>query len=178
MAIFTESTCLNWFHESENHGINFANKYVQIQDSKNILDDNKIVSTINSAFPKFKAAFTKVVKDNFNEFYHNPDGSYEYNMNTPEKVLKLAYLSWILINTNKHKNNQIFGYITWEPESPKYRDIISILQLKKGFIDEDDCMSLYFNIKDDPTSSKRMLNFYIEFSHSGNMRITDIDFDR
>ena len=61
---------------------------------------------------------------------------------------------------------------------PKYRDIISILQLKKGFIDEDDCMSLYFNIKDDPTSSKRMLNFYIEFSHSGNMRITDIDFDR
>ena len=140
MAIFTESTCLNWFHESENHGINFANKYVQIQDSKNILDDNKIVSTINSAFPKFKAAFTKFVKDNFNEFYHNPDGSYEYNMNTPEKVLKLAYLSWILINTNKHKNNQIFGYITWEPESDDYSE-------RYKFFD-DRAISVYFEIND------------------------------
>lgn len=61
---------------------------------------------------------------------------------------------------------------------PKYQDIIFILQLKKGFIDEDDCLILYFNIKDDPTDSKRMLNFYIEFSHSGNMRIINIDFDR
>ena len=61
---------------------------------------------------------------------------------------------------------------------PKYKDIIPILQLKKGFIDEDDCMALYFNIKDDPTSKKRILNLYIEFSNSGNMRITDIDFDR
>ena len=61
---------------------------------------------------------------------------------------------------------------------PKYQDIIPILQLKKGFIDEDDCMALYFNIKDDPTSKKRILNLYIEFSNSGNMRIADIDFDR
>ena len=60
----------------------------------------------------------------------------------------------------------------------KYQDIIPILQLKKGFIDEDDCMALYFNIKDDPTSKKKILNLYIEFSNSGNMRITDIDFDR
>lgn len=61
---------------------------------------------------------------------------------------------------------------------PKYQDIIPILQLKKGFIDEDNCMALYFNIKDDPTSKKRTLNLYIEFSNSGNMRIADIDFDR
>ena len=60
----------------------------------------------------------------------------------------------------------------------KYQDIIPILQLKKGFIDEDNCMGLYFNIKDDPTSKKRVLNLYIEFSSSGNMKIIDIDFDR
>jgi hypothetical protein len=138
VAIFTESTCLNWLHESENYGINFANKYTQIQDFKNILDDKKIVSTINSAFPKFKATFTKFIKDNFNEFYYNSDGSYEYNINTPEKVLKLAYLSWILVNINKHKNDQIFGYITWEPESDDYSE-------RHKFFD-DRAISVYFEI--------------------------------
>lgn len=44
---------------------------------------------------------------------------------------------------------------------PKYKDIIPIFQFKKGFIDEDGCLSIYFNIKDDPTGSKRMLNLYI-----------------
>ena len=43
MAIFTESTCLNWFNESENYGINFAGKYTRVDDYKNILKDKKIV---------------------------------------------------------------------------------------------------------------------------------------
>lgn len=34
MAIFTESTCLNWLNESENYGINFAGKYTRVDDYK------------------------------------------------------------------------------------------------------------------------------------------------
>ena len=50
MAIFTENVCLNWFNESENYGINFAEKYTHVDDHKNILKDKKIVSTINAAY--------------------------------------------------------------------------------------------------------------------------------
>lgn len=138
MAIFTESTCLNWFNESENYGINFAGKYTRVDDYKNILKDKKIVSTINAAFPKFKATFTKFVKDNFNEFYHDSDGSYYCDINTPEKAINLAYISHVLININKHKDDQIFGYITWEPESDDYEE-------RYKFFD-DSSVSVYFEI--------------------------------
>lgn len=43
MAIFTESTCLNWFNESNNSGLTFIDNKCKINDEKNCLSDDKLV---------------------------------------------------------------------------------------------------------------------------------------
>lgn len=141
----------------------------------------------------FTEAYCKYILEGKSSYSFHGITLYCSDAENPEKVISFANKYYQEIERQAAKSiwkdiDNDYDYYGNKPQKaaldsffkkyPKYQDIIPILQLKKGFIDEDDCMALYFNIKDDPTSKKRILNLYIEFSNSGNMRIADIDFDR
>jgi hypothetical protein len=140
----------------------------------------------------FTESYCKSILENKSSYSFHGVNLNCYDAENPDKIISFANKNYQEIENQAAESiwkdiHYEYGYgkmahpnklDSFFKKYPKYQDIIPILQLKKGFIDEDDRLSLYFNIKDEPTDKKRMLNFYIEFSHSGNMRITDIDFDR
>lgn len=116
MAIFTESTCLNWFNESNKSGLTFIDNKCKINDKKNCLNDDKLVKCLNSSWPKIKKMIYSKINEYIDDWYKNDDGSYEYDANTIDKVMKFGTLD--LVDIEKFSNGT-FNISFWYNNSAK-----------------------------------------------------------
>lgn len=98
MAIFNESYT-NILIESTSIPFRFIDPSAKIDDEDKCLEDKKLISTINKAWPQIKKEINNFVGSLIDEWYMDEDEdgkkSYMYGANTVGKVMKFAILDYI-----------------------------------------------------------------------------------
>ena len=112
MSIFNESYT-NILIEAASNPFKFASSNIDIDDDDKCLEDKKLISAVNKAWPQIKKEINSFVDSLISEWYYEKgkDGkeTYRYGANTAEKVMKFATLDAISL----YKVSKNYTVLLW-----------------------------------------------------------------